>query len=102
MSDENEQPRTRNIISILSKILNEIIEENKNIKNGVVKEKNPKNDSYSLFYCKTPPVISIEAYLERILKYSKLEDSSLIISLIYLDRVCDKNNVELINNNIHR
>lgn len=94
---------TSHIIKGISKILTEIIDENeasltKNVKDRASKLHNPK----SIFSCKTPPSISIEAYLGRILKYSKIEESTLIITLIYLDRVCDMHNLDLTNHNIHR
>jgi hypothetical protein len=54
------------------------------------------------FTSKKPPAITIEAYLERILKYSHIEESTLILSLIYIDRVCDINNIQMTNFNIHR
>ena len=46
--------------------------------------------------------ISIDAYLERIFSYSKCEESSLVSSLIYLDRISSDGNVLLTPYNIHR
>jgi hypothetical protein len=94
--------KLQRLIKGLSTILNEIVEENINhkvIPRGII---NLKSDEISVFNCKNPPSISIENYLERILKYSKIDESTLIISLIYLDRVCDYHNLDLTLNNIHR
>ena len=60
----------------------------------------PKNDCP--FYNENIPGISIEDYLYRIKKYSKLEDSTLILSLIYIDRVSRDHNILLTKHNIYR
>ena len=102
MSNEKELMKLKNLIKGLSKVLTEIIQENST---DIQKKSNNfsyKVDFKSMFSCKNPPSISIDGYLERIIKYSKLEESTLIISLIYIDRICDYNNLELSLNNIHR
>ncbi len=40
--------------------------------------------------------------MERIKKYSKAEDSTLILTLIYIDRLCDVAQIHLSDYNIHR
>jgi hypothetical protein len=55
-----------------------------------------------MFNSKKPPSISIQQYLERIVKYSKMEDSTLILTLIYIDRLCDLSQINLNDYNIHR
>ena len=40
-------------------------------------------------------------YIKRIVKYSNCEENTLILSLIYLDKICLKN-IKLSYNNIHR
>jgi len=47
------------------------------------------------------PSIEIGSYLKRIVKYSYLEESTLIISLIYLDRYCEVTKLILSNENIY-
>ena len=47
-------------------------------------------------------VIDINKYFKRIMKYSKLEPSTLIISLIYIDKLCENTNFVLNSHNIHR
>jgi hypothetical protein len=101
MSSVSEPSRTRHTIQGISKILNEIIEENEsNLRNANCGQS--KHDPKFVFSCRTPPTITLDAYFDRILKYSKIEESTLIISLIYLDRVCDLHNLDLSSFNIHR
>ena len=47
------------------------------------------------------PTISINKYIERILKYTNCEENTLILSLIYLDKICLKN-INLTVYNIHK
>ena len=47
------------------------------------------------------PTISINKYIERILKYTNCEENTLILSLIYLDKICLKN-IKLTVYNIHK
>ena len=102
MSTDKHFSKLQKLIKGLSNILNEIIEENNN--NNLVSRAIKTNplETKSVFNCKTPPSISIENYLERILRYSKIDESTLIISLIYLDRVCDYHKLDLTFYNIHR
>ena len=58
--------------------------------------------SHSPFSAPQVPPISIDAYLERIFSYSKCEESSLVSSLIYIDRISSDGNVLLTPYNIHR
>ena len=48
------------------------------------------------------PNISIEDYLLRIQTYSNIEESTFIISLIFIDKLCHTANVTLTHYNIHR
>lgn len=41
------------------------------------------------FHSRTPPNISLSDYLRRIVKYTSVEKSCLLILLIYIDRVCE-------------
>ena len=41
------------------------------------------------FHSRTPPNISLNDYLRRIVKYTSVEKSCLLILLIYIDRVCE-------------
>ena len=46
--------------------------------------------------------ITLSKYLERMKKYMKLEDNSIILGLIYLDRFCRKTKIILTDYNTHR
>lgn len=78
------------IVTLVALSIKEIIEINKNVSN----EKDyfeAKNAETSPFYSKRVPNITLEAYLQRIVKYTKMEASSLILTSIYVDRFCEKN-----------
>lgn len=57
--------------------------------------------SASVFACKKPPKIALKDYLIRILKYSEMESSTLLASLILLDSFC-RTQVSITNLSIHR
>ncbi len=81
-------------IKEISNILNTIISTNK-------KEKIKKSTN-SPFNHDQVPKISIFDYLLRIKKYSGIENSTLIIALIYIDRICYKKGIILNKYNIHK
>ena len=81
-----------------AKILLHILSENKKSKD-YYKKINSNQDGHFTF--KMKPGISLLDYLRRILKYIKIEFSTLIISMIYIDRIC-KEKVYLNEFNIHR
>lgn len=54
------------------------------------------------FYAKKIPSISLTSYLERILKYTKMEDSTLIMVLCYIDKISRNRLFFLTSHNIHR
>jgi hypothetical protein len=91
-----------NIIKTISNILSEIIKENKSEFKGKEMQSISKDKHKAAFDSKKPPSISIQQYIERIVKYSKLEDSTLVITLIYIDRLCDQTQIHLNDLNIHR
>jgi hypothetical protein len=83
----------------LTTILKEIILDNEKDENT----KNIKQNSRLKFFnCKKAPQIELSAYIIRIIKYAKIEESTLINSLVYIDRICDLNNLVLSEFNVHR
>ena len=82
------------ITSISSNLEDLIIENLHNIHQLYV-----KNDIFFLYHI---PQISIEDYIKRILKYTQMNISSLILAIIYIDKMCEKNSYILCFNNIHR
>lgn len=83
------------LIKSISLLINDIFNDN-------VKCSEVVNEKKSVFTAKKPPSIGVFSYLERIQKYSKLEDSTLIVALIYIDRLCYFNEFKLNVSNIHR
>ena len=88
-----------NLINAISKTLTTILENNKNLKNY---KDILKKQSKMYFSANSIPSISIKDYLIRIQSYSGLEKSTLILSLILIDRMCKRSNVVLTIYNIHR
>ncbi|KAJ1865335.1 Pho80p cyclin [Coemansia sp. RSA 486] len=43
------------------------------------------------FHSRAPPNITINDYLQRVTKYALLEPSCLLLLLIYVDRICERN-----------
>ena len=90
--DEEDLLNIPNFINIISKVLTEITKSNSNI--SFI-----SNDPFSI---KTIPSFTLTYYLERIKKYTYLENSTLTITLIYCDRICQQSKLILYPNNIHR
>ena len=74
------------LIFSINNIIEKIIEENK--KNLKSYKKNVKQQSKMFFSSNEKPEIKLYDYLKRIYKYLHPEDSTLIISLILIDRFC--------------
>lgn len=86
-----------NLINAMSHILESLIKEN------VQYAKSKKiNKKYSVYNNKYIPGISITDYLYRIVRYTEISSSSLILALIYIDRICNDNSIILTYYNIHR
>ena len=89
-----EQPLSEIFLKEISKVLNTIICEK--TKSKITKTKKSPFDHDNI------PKISLFNYLLRIKKYSRIENSSIIIALIYIDRICKKKKIVLTKYNIHR
>ena len=86
------------IIKSICNLLLEMINENKDIKCNFLFNTIDK----TLFNSKSLRKIELSEYLNRIIKYIDIEDSTYILSLIYLDRFCEKNKFSLTNTNVHK
>ena len=75
------------IISLVASSIKEIIDINSKVFSV---NQSKCTQETSLFYSKRAPNISVEVYLQRIVKYTKIEASTLILSSIYVDRFCEK------------
>ena len=86
-SFESQKPTAEDLNShiITSIILNlkELMEENG-------QKNNIKKNYRDIFYLSKIPSISLDDYIRRLVKMTKMEISSLIISIMYIDRFCDK------------
>jgi hypothetical protein len=94
----NKLPNT-DLIKAISQTLETILEENK--KNPNYKEI-VKNQKKMPFSSESIPGISIEDYLIRIQTYANMEKNTLIVSLIFIDRLCKIADLTLTYYNIHR
>ena len=89
---------SNNVIDIISEILDEIVKESASLDLLTEAEEEQQTTTSALiqdFLSKKPPQISINKYLKRFMKYSKPEPSTLIISLIYIDKICENSNLQL-------
>ena len=66
------------------------------------KENEMKPNSEDILFSKRIPMLTIEDYLKRLIKYSKMEYSTIIIMFIYLDRIFLKEKFILCLNNVYR
>ena len=89
----------KTLLSSIASTLNKVIEENKTLKTYHKRIKEQANMIFSASY---PPKISLYDYLYRIQLYSEVDDSTLIIALIYIDRLCEISTIMLTPNNVHR
>lgn len=69
------------IIILIADMLNRLLEHNDLIP--------LTSATLTRFHSRAPPSISVVDYLRRIVKYTSLEKSCLIIILLYIDRVCE-------------
>ena len=87
------------LLNKINKILTIVLEENKTLKNYKEKLTQQKNMAFTSY---NKPSLSIKDYLYRIQAYSEAEDNTIIIGLMYIDRICEHSSVILTPNNIHR
>ena len=98
---EKPENRTENINTIKSicNTLSTIIEENKKLPNY---KEILKKQRHICFNSNSLPNIALYEYIIRIQKYSFIEKSTLVLSLIYIDRFCKLGKIMLTYYNIHR
>ena len=84
------------IIKKISDLLSDICDDNtKNLKIE-------KNLYIKPFLMRNIPPISIKDYLERLCKHSKINTSTIILILIYIDRICNIQKFKLTYYNVHK
>ena len=84
------------IIQKISDLLTNLCDENTKDYNS------EKNQYIKPFLSRIIPTISIKDYLWRLYKYSKMNSSTIILILIYIDRLCNINKFKLTYYNIHK
>lgn len=87
------------IVRSIAHILTEIISDNK--KKKFPNELRELQKKYS-FYSHSPASICVAGYLDRLLKLTHIEESTMIIALILIDRICEYNDLILTESNTHR
>ena len=99
ISTEEIKIKNLDLIKSISTALTMILEENKNLEkyNEVIHKQ-----SKMVFSANSIPKISIYDYLIRIQTYACIDKNTLIISLIYIDRICEIGHITLTYYNIHR
>ena len=84
------------IIKKISDLLSDICDDNaKNLKGE-------KNLYIKPFLMRNIPPISIKDYLERLCKYSKIDTSTIILILRYIDRICNIQKFKLTYYNVYK
>jgi hypothetical protein len=92
---QKEEEMIASIIELISSLLVKICEENK------IKKCN-KNFLLKSFTCENIPSISIKDYFLRLSKHARVNESTIILTLIYIDRICNMNHFILTYYNIHK
>ena len=92
---EQEEQLKISTIELISDLFVNICEENK-------AKKCNKNILLKSFTNKNIPSISIKDYLLRLSKHAKVNESTIILILIYIDRICNMNHFILTYFNIHK
>ena len=95
-----EQHPAKKIITTISALLNNMCKENNTPE---INNKNiALNKKIKYFMLKKVPSISIQDYLFRLTKYSKICESTLVMILIYIDRICHKYDFKITYYNIYK
>ena len=83
-----------NTIEIFSELLTDICEESKKCSSKSIYIKS--------FMTKSIPSISLKNYMLRLFRYTKMNESTIIIILIYIDKICNMNNKKISYYNIFK
>lgn len=87
------------LLNIISSTLEMMINENKDLPNYRAILHSQQNLIFSGI---SLPNFSINDYIKRIITYTRIEENTLIMSLIYIDKICQLNQLILTPYNIHR
>ena len=92
---QKEEEMIASTIELISDLIEKICEKKK------IKKCN-KNFLLKSFTCENIPSISIKDYFLRLSKHAKVNESTIILILIYIDRICNMNHFILTYYNIHK
>lgn len=95
LSDSKFKNKETVLIEEISTLMLEIIEENSKKQTNLSKTAKSFEGQKA---CSLP----INKYIARLVKYSNTETSSIIIAIIYLDRICEMDKINLNIKNFHR
>ena len=87
------------LINKINLILSLVLEENQTLNNYKEKLLSQTNMSFTSY---NKPSLTIKDYLYRIQNYTEAEDNTLIVALIYIDRLSEISSIILTPYNIHR
>lgn len=87
------------LITSIYFVIEKLLSQNKNFSKY---QKIVKSQSKMAFSAYEIPEIDISSYLSRIAFYSKAEDSTFIIALIFIDRICTNGSIMITEYNVHR
>jgi len=91
----NSEHESNYIVPVLASVLNQLIARN---------DKMPKNpEAMTRFHALKPPSITVQNYLNRVVKYVACSTECFIMALIYIDRIIQRNTYFIITSlNVHR
>ena len=93
------QSTSSTLVTSIGTVISKLLIQNEKLPNY---QKIVKSQSKMIFSASEVPEITIDDYLARISFYSKAEDSTFIIALIYIDRICANSSIMITEYNVHR
>ena len=92
----------KQLINILCKIIGDIIEKSVKYEQKLCKLNENKDDAQNFLCSKEIPNITITDYVRRFIKNTNPEPSTLILGVIYFDRICCNGNIILSFLNVYK
>ena len=85
--------------SVISSLLTEICEESKL---SSFSHSNSHSKLLNCFFLESIPEVPLHKYLLRLISYTQIEQSTLVIMLIYIDKLCSRYKLQLTYYNIYK
>ena len=99
LNSSNESKINESLLNKINQIFKIVLEENEKLKNYPDKLSSRRGVAFNSNYI---PSISIKKYLYRIAYYTEIEENTIIMALIYIDRISEISKIMLTPYNIHR